>query len=652
MRNSIQDFSLANPIYAGATVSFYTVSAGVKTTTLATLYSGLTGTTTLTNPQTLDSDGKFQQPVYVDAPVIATVSGLSIADHDTGIVQAVLSASSLNDVYSEFASTAIGKGSALIGFLPSGTGAAAITVQDKLREVVSVKDFGALGDGSNDDTAEIQAAIDYAETLAGSGTNRGAVVYFPPGQYLVTAPLTITTSRVALRGAGSFQSQLVRNADYGNTITVLSQTAGTLNILERVEISGLSLYHDVSGAIAMTDVHVLVAAVTHLRLRDIDINNGAYGISLYGCVDAEIYGCDVIGTNTSGANNATVGIGLYDAASSGYALGSAVSLPTQISITESEVFGPLNTGWNYGLLINAAEDVTVSNTYLGNSKYYNVYIQQTAGDKTILEVSFSSGTYIDGAGFDSVRIDGDAGSGSSYIGSVSFDGCDIKGQSGQTNNGIFVSGTARGGTYAQACRNLRVSGCRIGDYDESGIRIDGCVNAVLSGNMIGGNNYNIATGGRGLLIGAACSRVSINGGRIGGLPEGNGTSAQTYGIELVSGCSEVHIDGVDVSNNTTGGVLDSTGLVTTSQRTVWVTNCRGYNGNRTATGPAIPASTVAQYNPYGAPCWVSIFDGTVSDIKLNGQTINGATGVMFMVGPGDRITMTYTVAPSWIWWPQ
>ncbi len=141
MRNSIQDFSLANPIYAGATVSFYTVSAGVKTTTLATLYSGLTGTTTLTNPQSLDSDGKFQQPVYIDAPVIADVSGLTIADHDTGIIQAVLSAGSLADVLTSLAEPS---GSSLVGFIQPDTGAVERTVQDKLRDLLSVADYPSL----------------------------------------------------------------------------------------------------------------------------------------------------------------------------------------------------------------------------------------------------------------------------------------------------------------------------------------------------------------------------------------------------------------------------------------------------------------------------------------------------------------------------
>jgi hypothetical protein len=62
--------------------------------------------------------------------------------------------------------------SSSISYQPAGTGAVATTVQAKLRETVSVKDFGATGDGTTDDTAALEAssAASHAVQIPGSGT--------------------------------------------------------------------------------------------------------------------------------------------------------------------------------------------------------------------------------------------------------------------------------------------------------------------------------------------------------------------------------------------------------------------------------------------------------------------------------------------------
>src|SRR5579863_7175697 len=88
-RGCIPDFQIANPLYIGATVSFYTVNAaGASTGQLATLYSDPTSSTPAQNPQTLDSEGKFFAPVYIEVPVIAQVEGPNVESHVTGVINA------------------------------------------------------------------------------------------------------------------------------------------------------------------------------------------------------------------------------------------------------------------------------------------------------------------------------------------------------------------------------------------------------------------------------------------------------------------------------------------------------------------------------------------------------------------------------------
>jgi len=91
VRYSIEDVVFSNPIYALATMTAWTLDdTGAKTATKATLYSAPTGVATATNPQILDSEGKLASPVYIEEPVILTMSGVAgVDDHDSGVISVI-----------------------------------------------------------------------------------------------------------------------------------------------------------------------------------------------------------------------------------------------------------------------------------------------------------------------------------------------------------------------------------------------------------------------------------------------------------------------------------------------------------------------------------------------------------------------------------
>lgn len=115
-------------------------------------------------------------------------------------------------------------GAALVGSITTGTGATARTVQAKLRDFISVKDFGAVGDGTTNDTAAIQAALTALQTA--SATVTGGVLYFPRGTYLITSPLTIDATDVAalasvtIRGDGMQNTTIKADPGFGGAAVV------------------------------------------------------------------------------------------------------------------------------------------------------------------------------------------------------------------------------------------------------------------------------------------------------------------------------------------------------------------------------------------------------------------------------------------------
>jgi hypothetical protein len=116
-------------------------------------------------------------------------------------------------VYNFPSGTGIGPNASGVIYDPAGTGAVATTVQAKLRESVSVKDFGAVGNGIVNDTAAIQAAI--------TATVAGGTLFFPAGDYIISSQLTVSKA-ITIRGSTQYQTAIIAAACSGFLISLAS----------------------------------------------------------------------------------------------------------------------------------------------------------------------------------------------------------------------------------------------------------------------------------------------------------------------------------------------------------------------------------------------------------------------------------------------
>jgi hypothetical protein len=94
----------------------------------------------------------------------------------------------------------------------------------------NVKTYGAIGNGTADDTAAITAAM----TAAAATSTGGGTVFFPPGTYRATGTLTLNAG-IKLLGAGGSSSKLM--FDYGGGQNLQITTGAALAGIEGMYIS-------------------------------------------------------------------------------------------------------------------------------------------------------------------------------------------------------------------------------------------------------------------------------------------------------------------------------------------------------------------------------------------------------------------------------
>jgi hypothetical protein len=152
----------------------------------------------------------------------------------------------------------------LVTFSPTGTGAVDRTTQAKLRDTVSVEDFGAVGNGTTDDRDAIQAAVDYMETQGG-----GTILLNFNKNYAVGSAVNLGVS-----GAEVFLEGGSKNAA---TITAKTAFTGGVIIISQGGVKNLNA----TGAGVDTSGHVFItmgtASVTNPRITiESILNNGGF----------------------------------------------------------------------------------------------------------------------------------------------------------------------------------------------------------------------------------------------------------------------------------------------------------------------------------------------------------------------------------------
>jgi hypothetical protein len=179
------------------------------------LYFGTANLNPETNPITVYYDSALTQPA---AQPLRTSNGYVMRNGSPAIIYA----------NSQFSVTVRDKKKALVIYSPVGygilpgssatssdqisynegaTGASSRILTSKLQEIVSVKDFGAVGNGVTDDTVALQNA---ANAVAGL---TGAVLLIPAGNYLFSSPLNFKEIRYIM-GVGELQTKMTGSVDY------------------------------------------------------------------------------------------------------------------------------------------------------------------------------------------------------------------------------------------------------------------------------------------------------------------------------------------------------------------------------------------------------------------------------------------------------